>query len=297
MSASDVAYWNRIRARDAAAQATPQLPNLSQTTAAATRNQRLAENYLNQSARATAQANAAQQQMAGVGQGLYNQYQNQFQPLLSSLLAQANQRPDWLVDRAANDSNLAFDATRRNIDQNMRDLGVNPNSGRWQGMQNRWGMARAAALAGAKTRAHESADATLFSRLMSTYGIGSGLMSQGLNLMGGSAAGYGNAASGFRGLAGDYGSIASGAARTSMNQSVRDGQVAPAAEKSTNQARALSENVVSARQNDPSVSSRATVGSGYFVGPSGDMVGLSNGRVVRGEIDPRHDKLNEIFDI
>ena len=188
----------------------------------AQRNQNLSEGLLRRTQGAYGQLGAASQGLLSTGQNMFNEWGTQFHPVLQNILSQANKSPEWMVDRAATDTNMSFDTARREADRNLSDLGVNPNSGRYAGQQNRWAMARAAAVAGAKTRAHESADATLFNRLMSAYGLGENLRNSATGLMGAGVQGLGNMAGGYAGLAGAWGGLAGEAGRYGNNLNNRN---------------------------------------------------------------------------
>ena len=187
----------------------------------AQRNQGISEGLLRQTQGAYGQLGAASQGLLSTGQNMFNQWGTQFHPVLQNILSQANKSPEWMVDRAATDANMSWDTARREADRNLSDLGVNPNSGRFAGQQNRWAMARAAAVAGAKTRAHESADATLFNRLMSAYGLGENLRSSATGLMGAGIGGLGQMAGGYAGLAGQWDRLAGEAGRYGNNMNNR----------------------------------------------------------------------------
>jgi len=131
-------------------------------------------------------------------QGLSEKYLGSAGSGASSALGLAGQQktiasryPAEYANMAAVDSNQSYDEALGIQNRNMSRMGINPNSGRFAGLQQKWALARAAAEAGARTRGRLNAENLQFSRLGQTAGT------------------YNNATSSLRGVASDYGDISS----------------------------------------------------------------------------------------
>ena len=122
----------------------------------------------------------------------------------------AMREPSWYADRAAIASNQSFDESKGVQDRALSRMGINPNSGRFAGMQTKWGLARAAAEAAAKTKATQDAEETAFRRqteLMNAsqrgQGMGAGMMENAGQMYGRAAGIYGDLGKSYDTLAGD----------------------------------------------------------------------------------------------
>jgi hypothetical protein len=117
-----------------------------------------------------------------------------------------------LATKAAADSGIAFNRTRQANERAMASMGVNPNSGRFQGMAQQSGLMQAANRAGAMTGARERAQQTGYARKLDAAGLGRGLSGASTAAYG-SAVGAGNSAVGNYGAAGQQylGGMAQGA--------------------------------------------------------------------------------------
>jgi len=147
--------------------------------------------------------------VSGLGQRLSSQYGSTFAPLNRRIVAEAPINSNDLVDQAALDTNLSFDKARGIQERSLSRMGINPNSGRFQGLQQQLQLAQAAAEAGARTRARRAGRREGFGRMLSAAGLGQNLPGQAVNAMSAGASIGARAGEGLRGLAGDYGSLAS----------------------------------------------------------------------------------------
>lgn len=116
----------------------------------------------------------------------------------NTMLGIAQKTKRNFADQAAIDSNASFDESLGTQNRNLTRMGINPNSGRYAGLQQKWALSRAAAEAGAKTRGRAQSD-----QLNMNY----------LNQAGGM---FGSAVNANRGVASDFGDLASDQARAAM---------------------------------------------------------------------------------
>jgi len=165
---------------------------------------------------ATQQKLAMEQQLAQ-GKDYYDYNKTTYRPLEQGIVADAQSFDtdayrNQLATRAAADSGLAFNRTRQANERAMASMGVNPNSGRFQGMANQTGLMQAANRAGAMTGARERAQQTGYARKLDAAGLGRGLAGASTAAYG-SAVGAGGAAAGTYGMAGQQymGGMAQGA--------------------------------------------------------------------------------------
>lgn len=110
----------------------------------------------------------------------------------------ASRPMSYYSDQAALDSNRSFDEALGTRNRNLTRMGVNPNSGRFKGLQQKWALARAAAEAGAQTRGRRQGEALA------------------MNWMDQTANTFGRGVQANRGVASDYGDLASQQARAAM---------------------------------------------------------------------------------
>jgi len=147
-------------------------------------------------------ASGGAQSMLDMGSGFMSDYMNTFSPMGSQLAGAASGDTTGAdIDTAATDVGLAYDKSRQIMDRNMSRMGVSPNAGKFRGLQQQWGLARAAAEAGAKTRARRTAEGGRFDRILQAFRSGQNLPGMAL-----SALQAGTSAS--RGVSRDYGEIA-----------------------------------------------------------------------------------------
>jgi hypothetical protein len=138
----------------------------------------------------TAQKDSMAQQMQQ-GKDYYAYLKDTYRPLEKGIVADA-QRFDTdayrnqLATKAAADTGLAFNRTRQANERAMASMGVNPNSGRYQGMSQQAGLSQAATRAGAMTGTRVQAQQMGYARKLDAAGLGR-------NLAGSSTAAYGSA--------------------------------------------------------------------------------------------------------
>jgi len=140
-------------------------------------------------------------QFEGMGNRFMGDYNKTFRPAMERFAEASATSPQWLVDEAAVDSNMAFDESYDVMTRNMGRMGINPNSGRWAGLQQQWGMARAAAEAGAKTRASRQVEEIGYRRLSDVVRTGMGLAGMASNALGSAASIQANTAQAYGSLA------------------------------------------------------------------------------------------------
>jgi hypothetical protein len=103
---------------------------------------------------------------------------NAFQPVLAGIPGQTKLDKEALVGQAATDTSLAFDKSQGAMTRNMSRMGVSPNAGRFGGLEQQWGLARAAAEAGAKSRARKMIREEEWARSISAGNMGLQMASQ-----------------------------------------------------------------------------------------------------------------------
>jgi len=148
---------------------------------------------------------AMDQQMAQ-GKDYYDYNKKTFRPLEQSMVADAeafdtDAMRNQLATKASADAGLAFGQQNQANERRMASMGVNPNSGRFQGMAQQSGLMQAGAKAGAMTGARERAQQTGYARKLDAVGMGRGLAGASTAAYG-SAMNAGNSSVGNRGVAG-----------------------------------------------------------------------------------------------
>ena len=154
---------------------------------------------------ATKQGLMMDQQMAQ-GKDYYDYNKSTFRPLEQGLVADAqaydtDAMRNQLATKAAADSGLAFGRTQQANERAMASLGINPNSGRFQGIGSQAALSQAGMRAGAMTGARERAQQMGHARKMDAAGLGRGLAGASTAAYGG-ASGAGTQAAGTYGMAG-----------------------------------------------------------------------------------------------
>ena len=143
--------------------------------------------------------------MRGLAGTLATGYRQNFLPLQNKLASTAELDGESIAGQASIDVSSAFDRTQGEMMRDLSRMGINPNSGRFAGLQQKWGRAKAAATAGAMTRARRVTKSQNFGRLLQASQAG-------LSNMQAAGGMYGNAGNLSRGLANDWGDIAHGEA-------------------------------------------------------------------------------------
>jgi hypothetical protein len=154
---------------------------------------------------ATKQGLMMDQQMAQ-GKDYYDYNKSTFRPLEQGMVADAqafdtDAYRNQLATKAAADSGLAFGMQNQANERRMASMGVNPNSGRFQGMAQQSGLMQSANRAGAMTGTRERAQQMGHARKMDAAGLGRGLAGASTGAYAG-ALGAGNSAAGNYGMAG-----------------------------------------------------------------------------------------------
>jgi len=134
---------------------------------------------------------AAQREQMDQARDYYNYQRDTFRPVERGLVADAQRfnTEDYrnqMASKASADAGLAFNQTKSMNQRAMASMGVNPNSGRFAGMQNASNLALSAQRANAMTNARTQADQMGYARRLDAVGMGRGLA-------GASAAAYGGA--------------------------------------------------------------------------------------------------------
>ena len=134
---------------------------------------------------------AAQTEQMDQARDYYNYQRDTFRPVERGLVADAQRfnTEDYrnqLASKASADAGLAFSQNQRMNQRAMASMGVNPNSGRFAGMQNASNLALSAQRANAMTNSRTQADQMGYARRLDAVGMGRGLA-------GASAAAYGGA--------------------------------------------------------------------------------------------------------
>jgi len=123
---------------------------------------------------------AAQQQQMDQAQDYYDYQIETFRPLEQGLVADAERfnteaYRDQVASQAAADAGRAFGISQQQNQRAMASMGVNPNSGRFAGMNAATGLQQAAARANAMTGARTQAEQMGYARKLDAAGLGRGL--------------------------------------------------------------------------------------------------------------------------
>lgn len=126
------------------------------------------------------QQQAAQQQQMRQAQDYYDYQTSTFRPVERGLVQQAQEfnTEDYrnqLASKAAADAGRAFGQTQAATQRAMGSMGVNPNSGRFAGLQNQNSVALAAQKAASMTGTRQQAEQMGFARQLDVTGLGRGL--------------------------------------------------------------------------------------------------------------------------
>ncbi len=100
---------------------------------------------------------------------------------IGNLLKYGEVSENDLVGQATTDNTLAYNKAWDAANRNLTRMGINPNSGRFAGMDQSYALARAAAEAGARNQARIQARNENFARAGSIAGLGKDYSSMGLN--------------------------------------------------------------------------------------------------------------------
>lgn len=122
----------------------------------------------------------AQQQQMDQAKDYYDYQVDTFRPLEQGLVADAERfnteaYRDQVASQAAADAGRAFGISQQQNQRAMASMGVNPNSGRFAGMNAATGLQQAAARANAMTGARTQAEQMGYARKLDAAGLGRGL--------------------------------------------------------------------------------------------------------------------------
>jgi len=165
---------------------------------------------------ATQQKLAMEQQLSQ-GKDYFDYQKETYRPLEQGIVADAqafdtDAYRNQLATKAAADAGLAFGRTQQANERAMASMGVNPNSGRFQGLGAQSALMQSANRAGAMTGTRERAQQTGYARKLDAAGLGRGLSGASTAAYG-SAISAGSQAGGLYGMAGQQhlGGMAQGA--------------------------------------------------------------------------------------
>lgn len=154
----------------------------------------------------------------------YNEWNSEFQPVLSDIkaAAYANNQPDYAT--VGSDVNSAFDAQQGAADRNMNRMGIKPTDGAYSASQTAYGLGRAAALVSGDQNERNRVKNQKLSNLEGVYGLGTPMLTgsmSGVNQAGGQAQGaYGMGANFYGQQAATYGQAAGAGIGSAINAGV-----------------------------------------------------------------------------
>lgn len=133
----------------------------------------------------------AQKEQMSQARDYYNYQKDTYRPLEQSIVADAERfntqaYQDQVSGQAAADAGRAFGISQQQNQRAMSSMGVNPNSGRFAGMQQASGLQQSVTRANAMTGARNQAQQMGYARKLDAAGLGRGLA-------GASSAAYGGA--------------------------------------------------------------------------------------------------------
>ena len=140
----------------------------------------------------------AQKEQMDQARDYYQYRKDVYRPLEKSIVQDAQDfnteaYREQLASQAAADAGRAFGISQQQNQRAMASMGVNPNSGRFAGMQNASGLQQAAARAATMTGTRQQAEQMGYARQLDAAGLGRGLAGASLGAYGG-ATGAGSAA-------------------------------------------------------------------------------------------------------
>lgn len=160
---------------------------------------------------ADSQTAIAAQQMA-MAQDQWDYYKSQYRPLESQLVSDAGLSGAEIqsqVNQTASDVGQNFDQAAAIQQRELTRMGINPNSGRYQGLANSNALQRAQAKAHAMNLARTQGRAEDWNQRVTALGLGKGLPSQ-------VQSGLNNASGNFSALAKQYGDAAANSTQLAM---------------------------------------------------------------------------------
>ena len=133
---------------------------------------------------------AAQAEQMQQARDYYDYQTSTYRPLERSIVQDAQRfnteaYREQLASQAAADAGRAFGISQQQNQRAMASMGVNPNSGRFAGMQNASGLQQAAMRANAMTGTRQQAEQMGYARQLDAAGLGRGLAGASLGAYGG----------------------------------------------------------------------------------------------------------------
>lgn len=133
---------------------------------------------------------AAQNEQMAQARDYYNYQRDTYRPLERGLVADAQRfnteaYRQEMAGQAAADVGRAFGISQQQNQRAMAAMGVNPNSGRFAGMQQASGLQQAAVSANAQTNARNQAQQMGYARKLDAAGLGRGLAGASIAAYGG----------------------------------------------------------------------------------------------------------------
>lgn len=142
--------------------------------------QRIADKQEERADEQFALTRAVQNKQMEVADEQYQRYKDVYRPLQDDIVNQAKaydteSNREQQAALAIGDTRDQFEQQRQNQSMQMRSFGINPNSGRFQGMMNANNVMEAATSAAAATRARSAAEQLGWAKKMDAIGLGSGV--------------------------------------------------------------------------------------------------------------------------
>lgn len=136
---------------------------------------------------------AAQEEQMDMARNYFGYQQSTFRPLEQSIVADAEnfntaEYREQLASQAAADAGLAFAQTQKANQRSMASMGVNPNSGKFQGLASQSNLGLAALRAGTMNATRRQAEQMGYARKLDAAGLGRGLSGASLGAYGGATA-------------------------------------------------------------------------------------------------------------
>ena len=133
---------------------------------------------------------AAQSEQMAQARDYYDYQRDTYRPLERSIVADAQRfnteaYRNQVASQAAADAGAAFGLSQQQNQRAMASMGVNPNSGRFAGMQNATGLQQAALRANAMTGSRRQAEQMGYARQLDAAGLGRGLAGASIAAYGG----------------------------------------------------------------------------------------------------------------
>ena len=163
---------------------------------AGSENQRRAEQGLGFARQQFGNVSSAGAGLSGLAGNFSSDFNSNFRPLLGRIARNAERPIQELVDRSAVDTGLSFDEAHESMVRGLSRMGVDPGSPRFAGLAQKWGLARAAAEAGAKNRARRQGATENFNRMTTAAGLGLNLAGRATSALSGAASASSAAARG-----------------------------------------------------------------------------------------------------